>query len=146
MPPGDVPEILRVFFDANVLFSASYQAGHEFLAFWQEPSVACLTSFYAADETRRNCVSDQHRQRLEALLEKTHLVSDAKGAPLPPAIHLPAKDQPILAAALQSCADYLITGDKGHFSRWMDQPIPTATGTLMILRPRPFLLLLARRA
>jgi predicted nucleic acid-binding protein len=141
-----VPELLRVFFDANVLFSASYQPEHPFLAFWQDPSVACLTSFYAADETRRNCVSDEHRRRLDALLERTHLVSDATGAPLPPAVVLPAKDQPILAAALQAGADYLITGDKGHFARWMGEPIPTASGTLTILRPRPLLLLLAGRS
>ena len=140
-----MPELLRAFFDANVLFSASYQPGHPFLAFWQAPAVACLTSFYAADETRRNCVSDEHRQRLEVLLEKTHFVSDATEAPLPAGIVLPAKDRPILAAALQAGADYLITGDKGHFSKWMGQPIPTSTGTL-ILRPRPFLVLLAQRS
>ncbi len=141
-----MPEILRVFFDANVLFSSTYQPQHPFLAFWQAPAVACLTSFYAADETRRNCVSDEHRQRLEALREQTHIVSDAAGAPLPPTISLPAKDQPILAAALQAGAHYLITGDKGHFAQWMDQPIPTPIGTLTILRPRPFLLLLSRRS
>ncbi|HEX3663061.1 MAG TPA: PIN domain-containing protein [Acidobacteriaceae bacterium] len=141
-----MPEPLRVFFDANVLFSASYQPEHPFLAFWRDPSVACLTSFYAADETRRNCVGDQHRQRLEALPEQTHMVSDASEARLPPGIVLPATDQPILAAARQASADYLITGDKGHFAQWRDQPIPTPTGTLTILRPRPLLLLLARRS
>ncbi|HEX3986759.1 MAG TPA: PIN domain-containing protein [Acidobacteriaceae bacterium] len=141
-----MPDSLRVFFDANVLFSASYQPEHAFLAFWRDPSVACLTSFYAADETRRNCVSDQHGQRLETLLEQTHMVTDATEAPLPPAIVLPAIDRPILAAALQASADYLITGDKGHFARWMGQPIPTPTGTLTSLRSRPMLLLLARRS
>jgi uncharacterized protein len=141
-----VPELLRVFFDANVLFSASYQPEHQFLAFWQAPAVACLTSFYAADETRRNCVSDQHRQRLESLLEHTHIVSDATEAPLPPEILLPPRERPILAAALQAGADYLITGDKGHLAKWMGRPISTPTRTLIILRPRPFLVLLAQRS
>ncbi|MGC2583682.1 MAG: PIN domain-containing protein, partial [Acidobacteriaceae bacterium] len=120
-----MPEPLRVFFDANILFSASYQLQHPILAFWRAPAVACLTSFYAADETRRNCVSDQHRQRLEKLLELTHIVSDATQAPLPASIELPPKDRPILAAALQAGAVYLITGDKGHFGKWMGLPIPT---------------------
>ncbi|MGB9030184.1 MAG: PIN domain-containing protein [Acidobacteriaceae bacterium] len=140
-----MPELLRVFLDANVLFSASYEPDHLFLQFWREPRVVCLTSFYAADETRRNCVSDEHRKRFEGLLEMTHLVSDAAGFPLASHFVLPPKDQPILAAALQAGADYLATGDKGHFGQWMNEPIPTRLGTLLIMRPRPLLQLLASR-
>jgi uncharacterized protein len=141
-----VPEILRAFIDANVLFSAAYHPGHEFLAFWHDPGVACLTSFYAADEALRNCVNAAHRSRLEALLEQTHFVSDATGFLLPAPITLPPKDRPILAAAMQAGADYLITGDKIHFAAWMNVPIRTRAGTVTILRPRPFLdLLRARR-
>ncbi len=139
-----MPEILRVFVDANILFSAAYQADHEFLQFWAEPRVVCLTSFYAADEARRNCMSDAQRTRLEALLEQTHFVSDATGSTLPAQFRLPPKDQPILAAALQAGADYLITGDKKHFAEWMGKPIPTQVGALTILRPRQLLQLLAR--
>lgn len=138
-----MPEILRAFLDANVLFSASWEENHEFLQFWHEAGVVCLTSFYAADETRRNCGNDRQRVRLEALLETTHFVSDASGHPLPAGISLPAKDQPILAAALQAGADYLLTGDMRHFAKWMDQTIPARTGNLMILRPRRFLQMLA---
>ena len=138
-----MPDFLRVFLDANVLFSASYKKGHEFLQFWREPAVVCVTSFYAADETRRNCVSAAHRDRLEALLEQTYLVSDATSYNLPARFSLPAKDQPILAAALQAGADFLVTGDTRHFAKWMGQPIPTRTGTLMILRPRRLLQVLA---
>ncbi|MGB6130494.1 MAG: PIN domain-containing protein [Acidobacteriaceae bacterium] len=140
-----MPEILRVFLDANILFSTSHKDGHDFLQFWRVPGVVCLTSFYAADETRRNCVSAAHRARLEVLLEKSHFVSDATGLSLPAPLRLPAKDQPILAAALQAGADYLITGDNRHFAEWMNIPIPTRVGTLTIMRPRPFLQLLAGR-
>jgi uncharacterized protein len=140
-----VREPLRAFIDANVLFSASYQPNHGFLAFWQDPGVVCLTSFYAADEALRNCVSAGHRSRLEALLEQTHFVSDATGFPFPADIALPPKDRPILAAALQAGADYLITGDIGHFAAWMNVPIPTRLGTLTITRPRVFLEFLRAR-
>jgi uncharacterized protein len=107
--------------------------------------VICLTSFYAAGEALRNSASTAHRSRLEALLEKTHFVSDATGFILPAYFTLPAKDRPILAAAMQAGADYLITGDKLHFAAWMSKPIPTSAGTVTILRPRLFLELLRGR-
>ncbi len=137
-----VPEPLRVFLDANIVFSASYTAGHDFLQFWREPNIVCLTSFYVIDEVRRNCIDASHRRRCESLLEQTHLVSDATGFQPPPRFTLPVKDQPILAAAMQAGADYLITGDKAHFGRWMNEPITTRAGNLIIMRPRPFLLFL----
>lgn len=139
-----MPEVLRVFLDANILFSASYRENHDFLELWREQAVVCLTSFYAADEARRNCVSVAHAARLTDLLESTHFVSDATSFPLPARFALPAKDQPILQAALQAGADYLITGDK-DFAPWMDKPIPTRAGILKILRPRPFLNFLRER-
>lgn len=135
-------EPLRVFLDANIVFSASYKAGHDFLQFWREPNVECMTSFYTADEVRRNCIDSSHLSRCENLLEQTHVVSDAIGFQPPPRFSLPIKDRPILAAAIQAGSDYLITGDKSHFGKWMDQSISTRTGTLVIMRPRPFLLLL----
>lgn len=138
-----MPELLSVFLDANILFSASYEPDHLFLQFWRESRVVCLTSFYAADEVRRNCVREDHKNRFETLLEQTHLVSDATGFQLPTRFVLPLKDQPILAAAIQAGADYLITGDKVHFAKWMNEPIPTRAGFLTIMRPRPFLQFLA---
>jgi predicted nucleic acid-binding protein len=122
-----VPDLLRVFFDANVLFSASWEPDHDFLAFWRDPGVVCMTSFYASGEARRNCFSDEQSQRLERLLEMTHFVSDASRFMLPAEFALPPKDKPILAAAIQAGVDYLITGD------------------LVIMLPRPFLQLLARK-
>lgn len=126
--------------------SASYAADHEFLNFWEQPDAVCLTSFYAADETRRNCVGPAHLERLEALLEKTHLVSDATSYNLLARFSLPARDQPILAAALQSGADYLVTGDKRHFAQWMNLPVPARTGAITIVQPRALLQLLAQGA
>lgn len=101
-----------------------------------------MASFYVADEVRRNCVREDHKIRFEALLEQTHLVSDATAFQPPARFALPSKDRPILAAAIQAGADFLITGDQGHFGKWMNEPIPTRLGMLTIMRPKPFLLLL----
>lgn len=94
-----------------------------------------MTSLYAADEVRRNCAGQAQRSRFERLLEQTDLVSDVPGAGIPAGIVLPAKDVPILAAAIQAGADYLITGDKGHFGRCRDLPIQTHLGMLVIQEP-----------
>lgn len=134
-----MPELLRVFLDANILFSASYEPDHPFQRFWRESNVICLTSFYAAGEARRNALREDQPERLETLLEMTHLVSDATHFPLPSHFAIPSKDQPILAAALQCGADYLITGDRAHFGEWMNQPIAGPVGDLIILLPKPFL-------
>lgn len=134
-----MPERIYVFLDANVLFSASYKSHHFFLQFWSNPYVVSMTSLYAARETRRNCTSEDHLHRLEQLLEQTFLVSDALNRLPPEEIKLPSKDEPILAAAIQAGAHYLITGDKVHFSKWMNQPIKTVYGTITIMMPMPFL-------
>lgn len=134
-----MPELRPVFLDANILFSASYEPDHLFLQFWRESRVVCLTSFYAADEARRNCVSDEHRRRFDALLETTQIVSDATGFQPLARFALPSKDRPILAAAMLAGANYLITGDKVHFGKWMNEPISTRVGSLIIVRPKAFL-------
>jgi predicted nucleic acid-binding protein len=135
-----MPELLRVYLDANILFSASFRADHRFLQFWKMRDLTPMTSQYAVDETQRNCVSEVHSARLASLLGQTLLVSDIPGAFLPHGIVLPAKDAPILAAAAFAGAHYLITGDKHHFGKWMQNPIQTHLGLLRIQEPAPFLI------
>ncbi len=94
-----------------------------------------MTSMYVADEVHRNCVSEAHAARFAKLLNQTHLGSDVPGAFLPRGIVLPTKDSPILVAAAFAGADYLITGDKHHFGRWMNTPIRTHLGQLVIQEP-----------
>jgi predicted nucleic acid-binding protein len=134
-----MPDVLRVFLDANILFSATHTPNHGFLRFWTTSEILAMTSLYAVRETRRNCKNQSQLQRLEILLERTVIVSDAPHNALPPGIDLPAKDVPILLAAINAGADVLVTGDKDHFSRWMNRPIKTRYGSLIIMRPRPFL-------
>jgi predicted nucleic acid-binding protein len=135
-----MPESLRVYLDANILFSASLHVDHRFLQFWKMRDLTPMTSPYAVDETQRNCVSQVHTARLASLLEQTLLVSDIPGAFLPRGISLPTKDAPILAAAVFAGAHYLITGDKHHFGKWMQIPIETHLGPLIIQAPSAFLI------
>jgi len=134
-----IPEPLRVFLDANILFSAALKEGHRFLQFWTMRNLIPMTSPYVADETRRNCISEAHAARFARLLEQTHLVSDIPGAFLPRGIMLPAKDAPVLTAAIHAGADFLITGDKNHFRKWMNTPIQTHLGSILIQEPAQFL-------
>jgi predicted nucleic acid-binding protein len=134
-----MPEQIYVFLDANVFFSASYKPDSIFLDFWRTPGILIATSRYAAQEVRRNCKDREHARRLELPLDQTMMVSDPLHAALPAAIVLPQKDQPILASAIDAGADFLITGDKNHFAAYMNRPIKTRYGRLLIMRPRPFL-------
>jgi predicted nucleic acid-binding protein len=135
-----MPEPLRIYLDANILFSASLRPDHRFLQFWKMRDLTPMTSPYAVDETQRNCVSQVHTARLASLLEQTLLVSDIPGAFLPRGISLPTKDAPILAAAVFAGAHYLITGDKHHFGKWMQIPIETHFGPLIIQAPSAVLI------
>jgi hypothetical protein len=132
-------EPLRVFLDANVLFCAARKPDSRWHGFWKVRNLFPLTSMYSADEARRDCVNGAHAGRLLLLLEQTHLVSDLPGALLPAQIRLPAKDGPILAAAIQAGADYLITGDRHHFRPWITLRIPSAVGLIVIQEPAQFL-------
>jgi predicted nucleic acid-binding protein len=132
-------ELLRVFLDANVLFSAALKPESRFLDFWRMRSLVPLTSIYAADEAQRNCLGEAHAARLAILLEQTHFVSDVPGALLPQEIRLPTKDAPVLAAAIHAGADFLITGDRHHFQRWMNVPVKTRLGQLIVQEPARFL-------
>ncbi|HTV82118.1 MAG TPA: PIN domain-containing protein [Acidobacteriaceae bacterium] len=132
-------DLLRVFLDANVLFSAALKPESRLQGFWKMRNLVPLTSMYAAGEARRNCIDEDHAMRLTVLLEQTHFASDVPSVLLPAHIRLPAKDAPILAPAIQAGADYLITGDRHHFRRWMNLPIPTVIGLLVIQQPAQFL-------
>ncbi len=113
---------MRVFLDANVLFSAAYREAGSVRAFFALAHAgACdlVTSGYAVDEARRN-IRAKHPQRapdLEMLLKRAELCREAAPATLAWAVdqRLPAKDAPILAAAVDARCHVLVTGDRTHF-------------------------------
>ncbi len=134
-----MPGPLRVFLDANILFSASLKETSRFLQFWTRRDLIPMTSMYVLDEAHRNCRSEIHAARLARLMEQSHLVSDVPGAFLPRGIVLPPKDAPVLVAAIHAGSDYLVTGDKHHFRQWMNRPIRTHLGIIIIQEPAVFL-------
>ncbi len=59
---------------------------------------------------------------------------------LPAGVFLPDKDAPIYLAAIAAGANYLITGDKNHFSPYFNRSIMGMT----VMLPAPFLELQGR--
>jgi predicted nucleic acid-binding protein len=104
-----------VFLDANVLFSSAYLPESDFLKLWELPDVHLVSSDYAAQEARRNLRGADRLERLETLLQSVRLIGTTPDRRLPEAIVLPAKDAPILLAAVAANATHLLTGDLKHF-------------------------------
>jgi predicted nucleic acid-binding protein len=69
--------MLRVFLDANVLFSAAYRERAGLLALWKIRDARLLTSGYAAEEARRNLETPERKTRLERLLATVEIVPEA---------------------------------------------------------------------
>lgn len=113
---------MRLFLDANILFSAGYREGSPALLLFELAAAdRCdlSTSAFAWDEARRN-IALKCPQRT-AILDA--LRSQLKFAPVPDTSAianaakqgLPDKDAPILAAARTAGVDILVTGDRTHF-------------------------------
>lgn len=105
----------RVFLDANVLFSAAYLPTSRLLRLWRLPGTVLLTSDYAVEEARRNLDLADHRCRLEQRVKRMEIVTAWQSVSLPRGIQLDDKDAPILLAAIEARAAYLLTGDRQDF-------------------------------
>lgn len=128
---------MRVFLDANVLFSAAYRETGSVRAFFALADAgACelVSSGYAVDEARRNILA-KHPDRtgeLESLLARITVCGEAAPATLAWAVtqRLPPKDAPILAAAVESRCHLLVTGDRTHFGTLFGRRL---RGTVVLL-------------
>ena len=107
--------MIRVFLDANVLFSAAWREDAGIGALWDRQDVHLVTSSYALREAERNIQSKKPAAvaRLSQLASKVD-VSTATGA-MGEDHGLPEKDRPILEAAAASDCSILLTGDVTHF-------------------------------
>jgi|SRR5271166_907944 len=112
----------RLFLDANVLFSAAYKMDAHVLRLWRLGDVRLCSSRYALEEARFNLTEENQHHRLVDLSEKLQFYEAAERA-LPSGISLPQKDAPILLAAINARANYLVTGDFRHFARYFGQKI-----------------------
>jgi hypothetical protein len=72
------------------------------LALWQLPGVELLTSGYAIVEADRNVSNAEQRTRLHRLVQRVEIVDEPLLRRLPRGVALPAKDVPILLAAIDS--------------------------------------------
>jgi predicted nucleic acid-binding protein len=127
--------MLRVFLDANVLFSAAYRERAGLLALWKIRDVRLLTSGYAAEEARRNLETPERKTRLERLLATVEIVPEALPTGLPRGVRLSAKDEPILHAAIAAGATHLLTGDLRDFGHLLGRRV----GDVVIQTPGDFL-------
>ena len=120
---------LRLFLDANILFTAAYSPeGLSALLFElrRRGILRLLSSEHAAEETRVNLQLKQPDAlgRLERLLKLLEVVHTPAKSPI--ALSVPEDDLSIFGAALAAGATHFITGDRKHFGRYFDRPAHTA--------------------
>ena len=128
---------MRVFLDANVLFSAAYRETGSVRAFFSLAEAGACTlvsSAHAIEEARRN-LGAKHPERL-ADLESLLAQVERCPAPRPATVDwaaaagLPPKDAPILAAAVDAGCNILATGDKSDFGALLGRRM---RGTVVML-------------
>ena len=139
---------MRLFLDANVLFTAAYSpegVSRALFGFARAGRCTLLTSRFALDEAGRNLAVKAPRQmpELTGLLDGLEVVEEAPLALVGRARAAPIveKDAPILAAAWFCSAELLITGDRADFGHLMGRPV----GGLSVVTPRAVLELLLGR-
>ena len=132
---------VKIFLDANILFSASLP-GSRLASFLKELSkrATLITNDYAEIEARRNLANKKAFPE-EALTDCMSRVKLHQTVQMNLSIELAGKDLPILAGAISSRADILLTGDKRDFGHLFGKTIYGVTvlnvnGLLAWLRDR----------
>lgn len=114
---------MRIFLDANILFSAAKSDGaiRRLLALLQEKGHELWVDGFVVEEARRNLAAKQvgSAAALETLLAGLQVAGlQAIDPGLTANWPLPDKDRPVLAAALKSRCEVLVTGDRAHFGQF----------------------------
>lgn len=114
---------MRIFLDANILFSAA-QSHSRMRAFLDVllDRAECLTNQYAIEEARRNLAAKfpDGVEALERLAKQCEVVLRLE-ADLE--VELPLKDAPILGGAIAGQATHLLTGDERDFGKFWGKTI-----------------------
>ena len=116
---------MRIFLDANILFSAAKSAGaiRQLLGQLNERGHKLVADDYVATEARRNLIRKAGSDAipyLDALLLQIEMSlaqhpPQSIGAPQVVTDWLPEKDRPVLLAAIALQCDALVTGDRTDF-------------------------------
>jgi predicted nucleic acid-binding protein len=114
---------MRIFLDANILFSASFARSllADFLGELKKHATL-ITNAYAKTEAERN-VSAKIPKRLPACQEFADTLELVPIELLDLDVKLAEKDRPILCGAIIAQADYLLTGDKKDFGHLFGRTI-----------------------
>lgn len=130
---------MRVFLDANVLFSMALAGASPLRLFCRLAETgACqlIASPYAIDEARRNIARKRPGSAagLDKLIAEISVCAegDAELVRWARSVGLPEKDAPILAAAARANADILVTGDRADFGNLFARKLRGVT----VLPPR----------
>lgn len=115
----------RLFLDANVLFAAAHNPEGKAALVIEQGIRGCwalVTNLLAVDEATHNLRLKYPGAlpRLEPLLAATMVLPHPATRACP--VELPAKDRPILRAALDCRATHLLSGDLTHFGPYMNRP------------------------
>lgn len=119
---------MRLFLDANVLFTAAHNPGGKasfVVDLASRGHWRAVTSALAVEEARRNLEVKfaEPVPRLDELLTRVAVVATVVGKSCP--VRLPPKDQHIFLSALRSGCTHLLTGDRKHFGVHMNRPKDT---------------------
>ena len=129
---------MRIFLDANILFSAAQEtSATRKLVVLASGSARLFSNSYAALEARRN-ISNKRPQLtrgLEEIIAKLHINDTLAEIDI---VSLEDKDQPILAGAIGCVCDYLWTGDKTHFGHLYGK---TISGVMVVSSTQLFTIL-----
>jgi hypothetical protein len=111
---------MRIFLDANVLFSAAKSQGAvgALLTLLEQYGHELCADAYVVGEARRNLrvKAPDRMSDLDSLLSRVKAPSAQHADPaLEGSLPLPTKDRPVLAAAIHQRCDALVTGDRTHF-------------------------------
>jgi predicted nucleic acid-binding protein len=121
---------MKLFLDANILFTAAYSPHGASRALFDLAEAGCCTlcmSAFALEEARRNIAlkASDKMTAIEQLSGRVTLVPEAGPDTVAWAqkLSLPGKDAPIMAAAVACGAVLLVTGDRIHFGHLFGKPV-----------------------
>jgi predicted nucleic acid-binding protein len=127
MEQGSFQKAMRVFLDANILFSASLPKSH--LALFLEglgEYAELLSNVYACEEAERN-LATKFPGSLPVFQKLCGVIELVPVGIFDSGVGLAEKDQPILCGAIAGQADYLLTGDKKDFGHLFGKSIGGVT-------------------